>query len=149
MLSQVVCSGFFDSIGLYQKPDAAQEKVAREWVLRFGLTDLVTPPHPGKRRIDRLTGKVFYERPFSSVPHQDFHHLSFGQQKLVLLCRAMVKQPRLLLLDEPTHGLQGDMRDRLLAMLSRLVDDPDVTIVYISHHQDEIDSLGCENILQL
>ena len=73
----------------------------------------------------------------------------FWLQKLVLLCRAMVKRPRLLLLDEPTHGLQGDMRDRLLEMLSKLVDDPEVTIVYVSHHQDEIESLGFENVLQL
>ena len=116
---EVVLSGFFDSIGLYKKPDLAQERVAREWVHRFGLDDLVVPPAPGVRTIDRLTGKVRIER------------------------------PRLLLLDEPTHGLQGDMRRRLLAMLSALADDPDHSIVYVSHHSDEVDALGFENVLQL
>lgn len=145
----VVCSGFYDSIGLYKKVGIDQEKVARAWVHRFGLTDLVTPPALGVRRVDRLTGKVVYDRPALKAAPQYFHTLSFGEQKLVLLCRAMVKQPPLLLLDEPTHGLSGESRDRLLGMLSGLVDDPAVTIVYVSHHQDEIDSLAFENVLQL
>ena len=72
-----------------------------------------------------------------------------GTVALSLLCRAMVKGPRLLLLDEPTHGLQGDMRRRLLAMLSGLADDPEHSIVYVSHHSDEVDALGFENVLQL
>ena len=146
---EVVLSGFFDSIGLYKKPDLAQERLAREWVHRFGLDDLVTPPAPGVRTIDRLTGKVRIERPRAGAACPEFASLSFGQQKLVLLCRAMVKAPRLLLLDEPTHGLQGDMRKRLLAMLSGLADDGDQTIVYVSHHRDEVDALGFENVLQL
>ena len=138
----VVCSGFFDSIGLYQQLEPSQVKKAREWVHHFGLADLVTPPAPGK-------GKGTWGGGGGGGKSKEFRHLSFGQQKLVLLCRAMVKQPRLLLLDEPTHGLQGDMRGRLLQMLSGLVDDPNVTIIYVSHHQDEIDSLGFENVLQL
>mgnify|MGYP002630937487 CR=1 FL=1 len=145
----VVCSGFFDSIGLYKKVSIEQERVARQWVHRFALTDLVTPPALGVRRVDRLSGKVVYDRPAVSAPQQSFHQLSFGEQKLVLLCRAMVKQPPLLLLDEPTHGLSGGNRDRLLGMLSCLTDDPEVTVVYISHHQDEIESLDFENVLQL
>ena len=142
-------TGFHDSIGLYKNVDFAMEKTARAWVHRFGLTDLVTPPAPGVRRVDRLTGKIVYDRPRVQTPVQYFHNLSFGEQKLVLLCRAMVKQPPLLLLDEPTHGLAGESRDRLLQMLSSLVDDPAVTIVYVSHHQDEIDALAFENVLQL
>ena len=108
----MVLSGFFDSIGLYKKPDLAQERVAREWVHRFGLDDLVVPPAPGVRTIDRLTGAVRIERP-RAAPCPEFAALSFGQQKLVLLCRAMVKQPKLLLLDEPTHGLSGVNKERL------------------------------------
>ena len=72
-----------------------------------------------------------------------------GQQKLVLLARALVKQPRLLLLDEPTHGLSGLNRDRLLAMLTVLRDAPDVAIVYVTHREDEVEALGFENVLRL
>jgi len=147
---EVVCSGFYDSIGLYKPINLEQEKIARDWVHRFGLTDLVTPPALGVRRVDRRTGKITHDRPVGDrTAAQSFHQLSHGQQKLVLLCRAMVKQPRLLLLDEPTHGLTGDLRDRLLDMLSALTDDPSVTIVYISHHQDEIESLNFPHVLQL
>ena len=45
------------------------------------------------------------------------------------VCRAMVKHPKLLLLDEPTHGLSGDNRERLLGMLTDLADDPSVSMV--------------------
>jgi len=80
---------------------------------------------------------------------RNFCHLSFGQQKLVLLCRAVVKQPRLLLLDEPTHGLSSENRQRLLGMLATLAADPSVSIVLVTHRQDEIDQLGFEHFLRL
>ena len=80
---------------------------------------------------------------------RDFFHLSHGQQKLVLLCRALVKRPRLLLLDEPTHGLSGAHRARLLATVRALASDGDVAVVYVTHRHDEIDALGFSNVLEL
>ena len=80
---------------------------------------------------------------------QNFFHLSHGQQKLVLLCRAMVKAPRLLLLDEPTHGLSGHNKERLLHTLGLLADDPEVAVVYVTHRQEEVAALGFEKVLQL
>jgi molybdate transport system ATP-binding protein len=79
----------------------------------------------------------------------DFCHLSFGQQKLILLCRAVVKRPRLLLLDEPTHGLSSENRARLLGMLGTLAADPSVAIVLVTHRKDEIEALGFEHFLRL
>ena len=141
---EVICSGFFDSIGLYKAVTPAQDAVARGWVARLGLADLVTPPPPPKRgaagrfQVRKKTGKS-----------ENFFHLSHGQQKLVLLCRAMVKKPLLLLLDEPTHGLSGTNRTRVLRALATLAEDPDVAILYVTHRQDEIDALNFPNVLRL
>ena len=134
---EVVCSGFFDSIGLYDKITLEQEKTARMWVSRFGLDDIIVP-HASR---DAANG----------VPRtsHNFIDLSHGQQKLVLLCRAMVKSPRLLLLDEPSHGLSGLNRVRFLEILRILAVDESVAIVYVTHRQDEVDALGFENVLQL
>ena len=60
-----------------------------------------------------------------------------------------MKRPRLLLLDEPTHGLDPENRDRLLAMLGTLTDDPTVAVVYVTHREDEIEALAFENVFRL
>merc|ERR1719183_1114357 len=136
---EVVCSGFFDSIGLYDSVGAHQDKIVREWVNFFSINDLVTfPPR------SRAAGIAA-----DAAPCPNFFELSLGEQKLVLLCRAMVKHPRLLLLDEPTHGLSGHNRDRLLDALVTLSEKPDVAIVYVTHRSDEVDALGFENVLDL
>lgn len=142
---EVVCSGFFDTMGLYETPSIEQDRYARRWIDRLGLHDLVTPPPP-TQGAKAASGAP---KPPPMRSGQNFFHLSHGQQKLVLLCRAMVKKPRLLLLDEPTHGLSGVNKERLLYTLSLLSDDPNVSIVYVTHRQDEIDQLGFDHVLEL
>jgi molybdate transport system ATP-binding protein len=137
---EVVCSGFFDSIGLYDVVSPSQERIVREWVNFFDIRDLISFP-------PRSTGRGRLAKDAHKCPN--FFELSQGQQKLVLLCRAMVKKPRLLLLDEPTHGLSGYNRDRLLNALIALADRPDVAIVYVTHRSDEIDALGFDHVLDL
>jgi len=132
----VVCSGLFDSVGLYGVVGASERNIAISWIERLGLGDLVVPPCLG------TTQQIQGDGP-------NFFNLSFGQQKLVLLCRAMVKRPRLLLLDEPTHGLAGENRMRLLHMVEDLASDRDIAIVHVTHFQDELDALGFKNILRL
>merc|ERR1712060_550864 len=127
-MGDVVCSGFFDSVGLYEEVGSSQREVAQRWVDTFGLSDLVAEHGPGDR---------------------SFAQLSFGQQKLVLLCRAMVKGPRLLLLDEPTHGLSGTNRARLLSMLEVVASDSSVAVVHVTHREDEIEKLSFQNVLRL
>ena len=140
----VVCSGFFDSIGLRgHTTSRQQEAIARDCVQRLGLQDLVTPPAATRGRPDAAVAAA---RP---LQQQNFFHLSHGQQKLVLLGRAMVKRPQLLLLDEPTHGLSGFNRERLIRTLGLLHEDPEVAIVYVTHRNDEADSLGFHNLLRL
>ena len=94
-------------------------------------------------------GRPARRRPTDGAAGRDFFTLSFGQQKLVLLCRALVKKPRLFLLDEPSHGLSSVNRQRLLAMLRTLAEDPKIALVLVTHRQDEIDQLGFENVLRL
>lgn len=76
------CCGvrFFDSIGLFRKCNEEQRAAARKWMDVFGAGDIA-------------------ERSFLKV--------SYGQQRLVLLVRAFVKNPDLLILDEPFHGLDA------------------------------------------
>lgn len=66
--------------------------------------------------------------------------LSGGQRRLVHCAAAMVFRPRVLLLDEPTAGLDREARDRLLAALRRLAADG-ITIFYATHHVGEVEEL--------
>ena len=121
----VVMSGFYDTIGLYDRPAAGHSDIADAWVATLGITDLVSAK-PGS-----------------------FTRLSLGQQKLVLLCRALVKRPRLLVLDEPTHSLSRSSRDRFLAALQAARDAADVAVLYVSHRADEIETLNCDDVVRL
>ncbi len=107
---QVVISGLFDSIGLYQKVSAAQERMALQWLEWIGL------PHKATRT---------------------FRRLSFAEQRLVLIARALIKLPRLLILDEPTQGLDEDNRHELLLLLEKIAGQQVSTILYVSHRKDE------------
>jgi molybdate transport system ATP-binding protein len=108
---EVVVSGFFDSIGLYRRPSADQQAAAGAWLDALGLR--------------ALAGKTF-------------NHLSQGEQRMVLLARAMVKPPRLLVLDEPCQGLDPGNRRRVLDAVDRIAAAGSTTILFVSHHADEI-----------
>jgi molybdate transport system ATP-binding protein len=120
----VVLSGFYDTIGLYDRPGAGHAAIADAWVATLGIADLVS-------------AETLFTR------------LSLGQQKLVLLCRALVKRPRLLVLDEPTHALSAQSRDRFLAALEAARDAADVAVLYVSHRMDEIEALNCDDVITL
>lgn len=107
----VVCSGFFDSVGLYRRCTKNQIAMARQW-LDYTKTDHLA------------------SRPFSK--------LSFGQQRMLLIVRAVVKTPRLLILDEPCNGLDANNRRRLLNMLDRIVTRGLTNLLYVSHRPDEM-----------
>ena len=107
----IVASGLHDSVGLYVRPRPEQRAQCVAWMQRFGIAELADRP---------------------------FLQLSSGEQRLCLLTRAFVKEPDLLILDEPFHGLDDERR--LLA--TRIIEDycanPDVTLIIVSHYADEL-----------
>ncbi|NVK55705.1 MAG: ATP-binding cassette domain-containing protein [Alteromonadaceae bacterium] len=112
----VVCSGFYDSIGLYQSPTEQQRKLAMQWLETIALGEHV---------------------------HTTFQSLSYGDQRLLLIARAMVKHPSLLILDEPCNGLDDINRHKVLAMLDLVARTGDTTLLYVNHHsEDNIPSIS-------
>lgn len=107
----IVGSGFFDSIGLFRKCNAEQETVALEWMKVFCIEHLK----------DRL-----------------FLTLSSGEQRLALLARAFVKDPDLIILDEPLHGLDVSNKKKAAAIIEQFCDRPGKTLIYVTHYPHEL-----------
>ena len=107
----VVCSGFFDSVGLYRKCSDDQADVALRWMRALGIAELA----------DHRFGAV-----------------SVGEQRLVLLTRSLVKNPLLLVLDEPCQGLDADNRGLILELLDQLCQQLQVNMIFVTHHPDEM-----------
>ena len=106
----VVVSGFFDSIGLYQNPTSEQRSIAEKWLHRLNMQALARQP---------------------------FRRQSFSGQRLLLIARSLIKVPRLLILDEPTQGLDQESRNALLNLLEEIAEEKLCTILYVSHREDE------------
>ncbi len=107
----VVLSGFFDSIGLYQRASAEQTALAHAWLACVGL-------HDRKER--------------------SFPQLSYGEKRLVLIARAMVKSPELLILDEPCQGLDAVNRARVLTLMEEIGRQGATAMVYVTHQESEM-----------
>lgn len=69
---------------------------------------------------------------------QPFDRSSSSEQRLCLLGRALIRQPALLILDEPFQGLDGSQKSRALALLERWISERRQTLIYVSHYQDEL-----------
>jgi molybdate transport system ATP-binding protein len=108
---EVVLSGFFDSVGLYRRPDREQEAIADRWLDILGMADRA-------------------ERPFT--------RLSYGEKRLALIARAMVKSPELLILDEPCQGLDRANREKVLALMEEIGERTATGLIYITHHEEEM-----------
>lgn len=106
----VVCSGWFDSVGLYQQCSTEQRNIAQAWLRRVGLAGHDTT---------------------------QFAQLAEGEQRLTLLARALVKNPILLILDEPCQGLDTQNRDRILQTLAG-IERPATSMIYVTHRADEL-----------
>lgn len=110
---EVVVSGFFDTIGLYDDWGDMQKHTAEQWLAALGMADLATT---------------------------SFDALSFGLQRMVLLARAMVKSPMILILDEPALGLDGHHRKLILRAIDHVAANSDTRIIYVSHSVGDMPS---------
>lgn len=120
-LRNVIISGFYDSIGLYSKSTETQRAIADQWLALLGMSERADEP---------------------------FNGLSYGDQRLVLIARAMVKHPPLLILDEPCLGLDDMNRQLVLALIERICISSETAVLYVNHHaEDRI--RGIDNYLTL
>ena len=108
---RIVASGLMDSIGLYAVPNAQDYDKCRWWLDMFGIGHLADKP---------------------------FLQLSSGEQRLVITARAFVKDPQLLILDEPLHGL--DLWNRRLTkdIIETFCQRRGKTMIMVTHYQEEL-----------
>ena len=120
-IRNVIISGFYDSIGLYAKASDKQKEIASNWLQLLGLEDKADQP---------------------------FNQLSYGDRRLLLIARAMVKHPHMLILDEPCMGLDDLNRQLVLALIEKICAGNETTVIYVNHHaEDKIE--GIHHILSL
>ena len=120
-LESVIISGFKDSIGLYEQKTDIEIAAARKWL--------------------KLGG-------FEGREHESFNSLSYGEQRAVLILRAAVKSPKILILDEPCHGLDESYRQKILDLIETVASTGTTTLLHVTH--DPSEALPCEkHILEL
>jgi molybdate transport system ATP-binding protein len=76
----------------------------------------------------------------SALSQSPFNDLSQGQRQMILIARAMVKNPKLLLLDEPCAGLDPENRRAVLRLLERIGRRGGTGLIVVSHHENDIPS---------
>jgi molybdate transport system ATP-binding protein len=109
-----ILSGYFDSIGIYQAVSDKQHKLVQQWLDILGMDNRV-----------------------ADAP---FHSLSWGQQRLALIVRALVKHPTLLILDEPLQGLDPLNRQLIRRFVDVLIGEGETQLLFVSHHAEDAPS---------
>lgn len=109
-IENMIISGFLDSVGLYILPNERQIIIAHQWLKIINLFD---------------------------SKNKSFSTLSEGHKRLVLIARAMVKQPPLLILDEPINGLDDDDTLLFSELVNKIADESHTAILYVSHRKED------------
>ena len=107
----IVASGLFDTVGLYRRPKPEQLIMCEWWLDIFGI---------------------------SYLKERNFLQLSSGEQRLVLLARAFVKDPDLLILDEPLHGLDNYQCRLVKDIIEVFCERMDKTLIMVTHYPEEL-----------
>ena len=116
----MIIGGLLDSIGLYYTPSDAQRHLAEKWLKVIGLAN------------KRETA---------------FVDLSQVEQRMVLIARAMIKHPPVLILDEPSNGLDDYAATMLITLINKIAQESKSAILYVSHRAEE--GLEPHKILEL
>ncbi len=101
----------------------------------YGVTDL-------KGKIEELVD--FFE--IRDFVKKLTYNLSTGQLTRLNLTKALLNDPKLLLLDEPTASLDPDIADRTRLLLKRIQKERNVTILYTSHNMEEVEEI-CDKVI--
>ena len=107
----VIASGFFDTMGLFRKLNAEQEQLIKDWIIFFDLEE---------------------------YHHKALFSLPAGQQRRALLARALIKNPTLLVLDEPCQGLDDHQTKQFLQLIDEVCSRSATTLIFVSHYENEI-----------
>ncbi len=116
---RIVASGLKDSVGLYVKPSEKDYDICRKWMHIFGIEDLA---------------------------ERTFLKLSSGEQRMVLLARAFVKDPELLILDEPLHGLDERNGELVKSIIDSFCQRRNKTLIMVTHYQENLPKCITHNI---
>src|SRR5574344_77765 len=115
-LESVIISGFHDSIGLYEIASDFEKATADAWLALAG---------------------------FKGREHETFSMLSYGEQRAILILRAAVKRPRVLIRDEPCHALDDNYRQKIIDLLEMVAETGTTTLLHVTHDPSEV--LPCEH----
>ncbi len=107
-VENMIISGLMDSVGLYVQPTDLQKDLAQSWL--------------------KMLGESFFNK--------TFQQLSLGQQRMVMVVRALIKHPPLLILDEPTIELDEANSQLFIDMINKIVAEKKIAIIYVSHRDE-------------
>ena len=115
----IIASGLKDTVGLYSKYNEEEKNQCLQWMQRFNIKELA---------------------------YRSFMELSSGEQRLALVCRAFVKNPDLLILDEPMHGLDLQRQQLTKDIIYEYCAQPSKTLIMVTHYQEELPTCIDHNI---
>lgn len=108
---KVILSGFFDTMGLFKKTSTEQENLASEWIRLFQL---------------------------ESFAQLQIQRIPLEQQRWTLLARALIKEPKLLILDEASQGMDERQRVIFRETVQKILELTKITLIYVSHYQEDL-----------